>query len=110
MKKYLLGTFAILLAIGFSAFSPRSSSKTTAAQSPYYWYEVRDDKTIAPAFNAGDDMVTKSHVLAEVLSPCLDDEGDDLCFYGSLDNAIAPNTPVSTDNADRRINRVQDAR
>lgn len=41
MKKYLFGIFAILLAIGFSAFTSESSNgseKNPVKQTSYYWF------------------------------------------------------------------------
>lgn len=38
MKKYLLGIFAVVLAIGFSAFTPKKESKKNFTD--YYWFKV----------------------------------------------------------------------
>jgi hypothetical protein len=39
MKKYLLSIFAVLLAVGFSAFTKAPASRKAASTS-YYWYAV----------------------------------------------------------------------
>jgi len=43
MKKYLLGIFAIVLAIGFSAFTTTKQSVEKATLS--YWFLTQDDGT-----------------------------------------------------------------
>jgi len=40
MKKYLLGIFAVALAIGFSAFTSPATKKVNSDDSPLHWYLV----------------------------------------------------------------------
>ena len=40
MKKYLLGLFAVALAIGFSAFTSAPKAHKATNQTQYYWYHV----------------------------------------------------------------------
>jgi hypothetical protein len=42
MKKFLLGLFAIILAIGFSAFTKAIHTKTKVTENKLYWYNFLD--------------------------------------------------------------------
>jgi hypothetical protein len=59
MKKYLLGLFAILMAIGFSSFSSKKQN-TSSASTPLYWYWVSFDG-VMPVIEEQDpiDHITK---------------------------------------------------
>jgi hypothetical protein len=52
MKKYLLGLFAIVLAVGFSAFTPSTSGKVTTTQE-YLWQETDDFGNLVLTTNGG---------------------------------------------------------
>ncbi len=71
MKKYLLSLFAILLAVGFSAFTP--APKATTGQNALYWY-WEDTK-----------ILISDEPSVEPPNEC-ELTGDPLCAYGCVSN------------------------
>jgi hypothetical protein len=79
MKKYLLGIFAIVMALGLTAFSNRESTPVGKADTPLFWYFIdAGDKVGNPVI---DDAVqrTKGEVFSTV--NCDDEPGGD-CARG----------------------------
>jgi hypothetical protein len=71
MKKYLLGIFAIVIAVSLSAFTSNAKhSKASKSFSGFYWYMVDNTTNLAkvssPAF--GGAQTTQSY--ADTHSPC----------------------------------------
>lgn len=99
MKKYLLGLFAVILAIGFSAFTNVHHSKNKT-ETPYYWYEVNnvlsetDGATVNP-----DGKEIKDDMLS---APC-DDSGSPVCLAG-FSSEVPSGTSISGLGSDRIIN------
>jgi hypothetical protein len=85
MKKYMLGLFAIVMALGLSAFQ-HSTVKTATTETALYWYPV-DQSTGAidhtQLINPSAKM-TKSQLRAASLIPCPEAPGVD-CTRGFND-------------------------
>lgn len=81
MKKYLMGTIAIILALAFSAFTTSNPVKDVPGVDPLYWYEVESGFTAGPYVQTG----TKLTVIGN--QDCKD-EGEDICLFGSEDNDL----------------------
>ncbi len=96
MKKYLLGFFAIILAVGLSAFTKAPDQKKTT-DTEYYWYVV--DYSVAggqvaagtPASFSGVKK-TKAHAISNDGCP---DINDLHCLRGFI-NQLPSNVNVST--------------
>lgn len=87
MKKSLLGLFALILAVGFSAFSTvKQHSKTL--QDPYYWYVV--DATGNVADDSGPLNIaprTKDEAVSDMLNGCPNSSGN-FCILGSTSSTL----------------------
>jgi hypothetical protein len=82
MKKYLLGIVALVLAIGFSAFTTNKAIKSTKNITSLYWYEVVAGLTSGPwVFHD-----TKAVVIG--LQDCQDHPMRPICLFGSTDNGL----------------------
>lgn len=98
MKKYLLGLFAIILAIGFSAFSSEHHSKKKN-ETPYYWYHVNAAQTQTTGTTVNPDgKEIKDDMTSE---PC-DDSGSDVCLAGFPD-IVLPGTSITSLTSDELI-------
>ena|SRR5215204_3628009 len=92
MKKYLLGLFAIALAIGFSAFTSvnhKPVKQSTTAN--LYWYEVSAGQVVGSTFNptAAEDRTT---AISALYLGC-DDSGAEVCLFGT--GNASESTPFS---------------
>lgn len=80
MKKYLLSIFAILLAIGFSAFKPVQKPTRTYDQFGY-WYHVVGGEIGAPIYEVPGTPVDKYAYAITSANNC-DYSGSILCVVG----------------------------
>lgn len=92
MKKYLLGFFALSLAIFLSSFTQvkDSQAKTTGL----YWYPVSGGVT------TDDTPVIQGSKEEAKTFDCNDSISQPVCFYGSEDDNLPLNTTVPTGNPD----------
>lgn len=78
MKKYLLGILAIVLAIGFSAFTTgKKSSSGVGKLDGLYWYFYNGSQITS---QVGITSLTKEDAIVE--SGCEDDQNEPICAYG----------------------------
>lgn len=80
MKKYLLGIFAVVLALGLSAFGKKQAPKVDRVQPSLYWYYIGTGETIGLPVIDDDETRTKSEVFETV--DCEDDLGQPDCARG----------------------------
>jgi hypothetical protein len=99
MKKYLLGIFAIVLAVGFSAFT---APKKTSDQNPYYWYHVVGGETIGGPISVEEGKVTKDQALMDNYTTCID-SGADVCLFGSDIIDLDEETSVGSPSEEARV-------
>ena len=96
MKKYLIGLFAIVLAIGLNAFTTLSENKAKGKETSYYWFEYD-----AGSGHATDFLNTGERSGFTILG-CDDDEGTD-CRRGYPITALVdsgdPSLGVTDDDA-----------
>jgi len=104
MKKYLLGLFAIALAIGFSAFTSKAPTPTTKKHSTtdYYWYNVNvtQTQTTTLAFN---DKINKDAAISG--GSCNDTNDQPLCLAG-FDTQVGSGIDVTGLSRDEKILRT----
>lgn len=88
MKKYLVGLFAIAIAVVLNAFT-MPVKKEVKYSTPYYWYVVEDGQAIGSPLNP----TTKEQrtVALGYVTGCDDDSGDE-CLAGF---ETLQSTPVS---------------
>ena len=99
MKKFLLPMLAILLAVGFSAFTKDNRErKTNAEQDELYWYRIVNGK-IGSALNS-EVLSTKTEVFTE--AGCPDETGDD-CARGYEETQTLGANAASVTGSDRHI-------
>lgn len=82
MKKYLLGIFAVIIAISTTAFTGSSNS----ANQVYYWYDLQGN-LLSP--------------VPSEFSPDGCTEGTEICSYGHINQTTTPGM-----NADVEAKRV----
>lgn len=86
MKKQLFGILALVLAIGFSAFTPHknSAAANNAKQTDYYWYAFDDanDKVVGSLIDYAEAYEVKT-------GTCTEDAGDVECLRG-FNSTLAP--------------------
>jgi hypothetical protein len=75
MKKYFFAIAAIVLAIGFSAFTTKAPSKSSKADPLYYWLATSDNGT--PLDFVIDAEGDSQQEVADVFLDC--DGGDNYC-------------------------------
>ena len=85
MKKYLAGIIAIVMAIGFSAFT--SSTKPSSTED-LYWYPVEGMVTTGPYVTHSSEEEAKNEF-------CPDTPNQPVCLFGSEDDDLPTNTSVS---------------
>jgi hypothetical protein len=91
---------AILLAVGFSAFTKDNGIKATnAVEDELYWYSIDASGNIGTALNSGA-LATKSEVSTE--ADCPDVSGDD-CARGYESTQTFGNPAPGVSGADRHI-------
>jgi hypothetical protein len=97
MKKYFLSFMALVLALGFSAFTaPKKIQKTNQA---LYWYEVSSDMTTVD----DDDLLYPSQIEASAainLTECEGNTSND-CARGFTSLLSAPTQDVGTEQIKR---------
>jgi hypothetical protein len=76
MKKYLLGLFAVVLAIGFSAFTSDDRKSTT--QDAYFWYAI-DGSQVGQLLDAS--QYTRADAISFSVVGCSGTTSD-LCAIG----------------------------
>lgn len=96
MKKYLLGLFALVLAVGFSAFTSKNYVQKASTQE-LYWYSVNSIGESSPS-----DLINTSQALTKddfrsEFSPECDEITSDACVRGFV-NPL--NTTVTVDGAE----------
>ncbi len=105
MKKYLLGSIAVVLAIVFSAFS---TSKTEKYDAAYFWYAINGANLGA---RLGDDFMgnpvqyTQGQAISNGLTSC-NDSGNIPCIAGhTLSDKSGSALPADvSDNYVKRTN------
>lgn len=91
MKKYLLGFFALSLAIFLSSFTHVKDSQAKATG--LYWYPVSAGVT------SDDTPVTQGSKEEAKTFDCPDSMSQPICLYGSEDDNLPLNTTVPTGNS-----------
>ena len=97
MKKYLLGLFAIVLAVGFSSFTKPAKNVTT----PYWEYTSND--------NSGFTVAAKYSIvqLSSPEEPGCSDAAERPCIYkeatGSLSDAQGLQTDLTSQGSDANV-------
>lgn len=100
MKKFLLPMLAVLLAVGFSAFTQSNHQcKAKAVEDELYWYRIDANGKIGSALNSGV-LSTKTEVFTE--AGCPDETGDD-CARGYEEQQTFGATAPSVSGNDRHI-------
>lgn len=104
MKKYLLGLVAVVLAIGFSAFTKaKVESKRTFGT--YYWYPVDEfGQTTGPTY---DNSSMSDKTFAEQnFTSCTDVSGKPYCLLGSSNNSLSTGSLITPAGPDGTILRT----
>ena len=98
MKKYLLGIFAIVLALGLSSFGKKQARQTDRVQTYLYWYFIGAGETIGLPVIDDETLRTKDEVFEAV--ECEDDPGQPDCArgYSSVQTFSNPAPSVSGDD------------
>lgn len=109
MKKYLLGIFAVILAVGMSAYtSVQRTARKPVTQTAYFWYKLNPTtgKISSTVLNPGAQDI-KDNVVdggSNQLTDCSDLNSPE-CLAGSSSSTLQPgNTPdAPTMDRDNRI-------
>lgn len=102
MKRNVSGLMAIVLAIGFSAFTTEHPTKKSSLSS-YYWYQVSGTQTNSNRLNAS--PVDKAAAMSS-LTPC-NDQATDNCLFGSTNANLAIGSNIGSPTPDRLIKESQ---
>lgn len=98
MKKYLLGLIAVILAIGFSAFTsdshPNQKTGTT-----YYWYPIVNNQIDGSKLNST--KVDKATAMSS-LTTC-EDISTSLCIAGSDQSNLGQGDAVPDSQGDNYV-------
>jgi hypothetical protein len=97
MKKYLFGLFALVLAIGFSAFTAPAKN---SGEDTFYWYSVENGLVVELI---DQEEITKED--AKDATGCFDVEEQPVCAAAYESNTVAPETPVEITEPERLILR-----
>ncbi len=100
MKKNFLGLFAIVLAIGLSAFTTVTKN-TKPLGTPYFWYQVSGTNTTSNKLNST--TVDKAAAMS-TLTPC-DDLQTANCLYGSTNANLPIGSAIGTPAQERLIKK-----
>lgn len=106
MKKYLLGLIALVLAVGFSAFTNTKKS-TNDADLAYFWYSINGTVLGSRLGDVSGTPTTYTQTAAmnAGLTPCLDN-GSVLCIAGKTQsNQAGQPIPSETANGDNYIEK-----
>ena len=99
-KKLILPMLAVLLAVGFSAFTKDSHKcNSNAGEDELYWYKIDGSGNIGLPLNS-EALSTKSEVFTE--ADCPDVSGDD-CARGYEETQTFGNPAPTVSGADRHI-------
>lgn len=101
MKKYLLGLFAVALAIGFSSFSV-SIKKPLNTLNTYYWYPIDDVNNEISGTKLNSSKVDKTTAMS-TLTDCRD-ENATLCIAGSSDPSLGTGDAIPSFQTDNYVN------
>jgi hypothetical protein len=96
MKKYLLGIIAVVLAVGFSAFTAIKPIKKTKDPETLYWYAVEN------GFTSGGYIAHAQKPTVILNQGCKDTPLHDICLVGSEDNDL-DGVSVTGFDSDHRI-------
>ena len=104
MKKYLLGSLAVLLAVGFSAFAyPKHIEiKSSAYQTAFNWYPV--DATTQKTTSATPSFTSQTKPVVVSIQSCKD-VTTPVCFIGS-NSPVTVGTPASNFPAAQQIKHL----
>jgi len=102
MRKYLLGLFAVVMAVSLSAFTSARSSDKAVKSAPLYWFEYDELAGTGDYIDYGE----RSEFL---VPPCDLEEGKD-CHRGySLMDLVNPSVPqegvIDDDSHDDQIRK-----
>lgn len=100
MKKHLLWLFAIVFAVGLSAFTTLQKSQKVAGTA-YYWYQLQGNQTISNKLNST--PVDKAAAMSS-LTPC-DDQTTINCLFGSTNANLAIGSNIGSPASDRLITK-----
>jgi hypothetical protein len=106
MKKYLLGLFVLVLAVGFSAFNNAKKS-TKATDAAYYWYSINGTVLGSRLGDVGGVPTTYTQTAAmnAGLTDC-EDNGSVLCIAGhTQSNQTGQAIPSETFDGDNYIEK-----
>ena len=99
MKKYLLGLVAVVLAIGFSAFTKSTVTKNKRTDGSYFWYEYDAGADQLGVLVNPNNTVKISKNDAFGYTDCQDETSTD-CLRGYDNNDMAneshPPSPLAT--------------
>lgn len=106
MKKYVAGIFAVLIAIGLSAFSYPSKPKQNNKQDALYWYTIDGSNNLNVLQNSSG-ALTKADAMSGIYSitNCPDNSAAPLCLVGT-DSPNDHGIPVGSPDVDHRIKNV----
>lgn len=105
MKKYLLGILAIVLAVGFSAFTAKEQNGTAYG----FWYTVDATGTALVSEIYADAQNPLERFDSEIGAPCNLSDGQ-LCVVGSA-TQLTPGVdgvPAPASNEDNYIFKIQE--
>lgn len=100
MKKYFIGLVAVILAVGFSAFTAPHKVKSSAKDPQYIWYEVVNNQ-VDPDAPLNETAMSKADFEDDPLTSCPTGNTVD-CVRGFLTNNL-PQSPSQT--ADEHIQK-----
>ena len=104
MKKYLLGIFAVALAIGFSAFTTKEKKTEKTLQTQFdYWYDTQNNGTKIHAIVINTPNQTKDDALGQ--TSCTDAEDQPVCLVGSDDPNLMQGSSLPLETVDNYIRR-----
>jgi hypothetical protein len=97
MKNYILGIVAIVMAIGFSAFTAGSKKQFTkpTTTTAYFWYTVNNSTGKISSTSINGTAYTKGQALGlespfQPITACEDDLSQPLCLVGSTSDVYGP--------------------
>lgn len=100
MKKYFFSLLAVVLAIGFSAFTP-ATKKSDKPEQLLYWYYVNSDfATVEPQNEVSDEPLEKSE--AQGMVTCAGTSSND-CARGFSQPLQSSTTSIGTDRIKRTL-------
>lgn len=104
MKKYLLGIIAVVMAIGFSAFTTVKKQGNTFFGS-YYWYPIANGEISGPKLNAT--TVNKVTAMNTPSITTCEDNDAPLCVAGSSNPNLDLHDDIPASQGDNFINHTE---